>query len=95
MLMTPAAAEIAEEYLADWRRVARYSELALMAENDDKDWDNVIGRDGEEYKVLLYVLPDTGGGLRMIVAVNHRRRGSSAPATTRESVMRPDGTFTK
>lgn len=40
------AIEIAEEYMARWRRVAVYSELAVMEENGDKDWENVVGRDG-------------------------------------------------
>ncbi|MGW4412020.1 hypothetical protein ACWEJ6_49010 [Nonomuraea sp. NPDC004702] len=87
------AAEIAEEYLARWRCVAVFSELALMEENGDKDWENVIGRDGEEYKVLLYVLPDSDGCLRMVVAVNDRSFRSSTAPMTRDEIMRPDGTY--
>ncbi|MGP3964308.1 hypothetical protein ACTWPT_50945 [Nonomuraea sp. 3N208] len=87
------AAEIAEEYLARWRRVVVFSELSLMEENGDKDWENVIGRDGEEYKVLTYVLPDADGCLRMVVAVSDRSIRSSVAPVTRDEIMRPDGTY--
>ncbi len=59
------AAGIAEEYLDWWRRVARYDELAVMEENGDKDWENVTGEDGQEYKVLSYVLPHGDEMLRI------------------------------
>ncbi|MEU8267702.1 hypothetical protein AB0B89_11080 [Sphaerisporangium sp. NPDC049002] len=89
------AAGIAEEYLDRWRRVARYDELAVMEENDDKDWENVIGEDGQEYKILAYVLPHGGGTLRMVISVNHRRKDhAAADPLLREAVMRSDGTVT-
>ncbi|NRQ31474.1 hypothetical protein HII36_06415 [Nonomuraea sp. NN258] len=87
------AVEIAENYLARWRRVAVFSELALMEENGDKDWENVIERDGEEYKALFYVLPDSDGCLRMVVAVNDRSFRSSVAPVTRDEIMRPDGSY--
>ncbi len=82
------AAEIAEDYLTRWRRVAIYSELALMEENGDKDWENVVGKDGQEYKVLFYVLPEAEGALRMVVAVNDRRPRSAIAPVTRDEVLR-------
>ncbi|MER7128619.1 hypothetical protein [Streptosporangium saharense] len=87
------AAEIAEEYIARWCRVAAYEELALMEENGDRDWENVVGRDGEEYKVLLYVLPEAANCLRMVVAVNDRSLRSAIAPLTRDTIMRPDGTY--
>ncbi|MEU4404140.1 DUF6188 family protein [Streptosporangium sp. NPDC023963] len=91
-----AAAGIAEEYLDRWRRVARYDELAVMEENGDKDWENVTGEDGQEYKVLSYVLPHGDETLRMVISVNHRRKNDHAAADPliREAVMRSDGTVT-
>ncbi|OUC95133.1 DUF6188 family protein [Streptosporangium minutum] len=87
------AAGIAEEYLDRWRRVARYGELAVMEKNGDKDWENVTGEDGQEYKVLAYVLPHGDETLRMVISVNHRRRDHAAPdPLIREAVMRSDGT---
>ncbi|MEU3163784.1 DUF6188 family protein [Streptosporangium sp. NPDC006930] len=90
------AAGIAEEYLDRWRRVARYDELAVMEENGDKDWENVTGEDGQEYKVLSYVLPHGDETLRMVISVNHRRKGDheAADPLIREAVMRSDGTVT-
>lgn len=87
------ATEIAEEYLTRWRRVAIYAELAVMEENGDKDWESVVGRDGNEYKVLTYVLPDADECLRMIVAVSDRRLRSTVAPLTRDEVIRPDGTY--
>ncbi|MFI6816955.1 hypothetical protein ACIBG7_31465 [Nonomuraea sp. NPDC050328] len=87
------ATEIAEEYLARRRRIADYSELAVMEENGDKDWENVVGPDGEQYKVLFYVLPAADDCLRLVVAVNGRAAGSSVAPLTREEIMRPDGSF--
>ncbi|GAA3700017.1 hypothetical protein GCM10022224_077430 [Nonomuraea antimicrobica] len=87
------AAEIAEEYLARWRRVAIYAELALMEENGDKDWENIVGRDGNEYKILTYVVRDADEGLRMIVAVSDRRRRSTDAPFTRDQIIRSDGTY--
>ncbi|MFD0883121.1 hypothetical protein ACFQ08_00880 [Streptosporangium algeriense] len=87
------AAKIAEEYLASWRRGARYAELAVMEENGDKDWANVVGEDGREYEVLWYVLPDGQGALRMVVAVNDRGLRSSISPLTRDEIMRSDGTY--
>ncbi|MEV4094329.1 hypothetical protein [Streptosporangium saharense] len=87
------AAEIAEECIARWSRVAVYEELALMEENGDKDRENVVGRDGEEYMVLTYVLPDAADCLRMVVAVNDRRLRSAVAPLTRDTIMRPDGTY--
>ncbi|GAA3126158.1 DUF6188 family protein [Streptosporangium carneum] len=90
-----AAARIAEEQLDRWRRVARYDELAVMKENGDKDWKNVTGEDGQEYKVLAYVLPYGDETLRMVVSVNHLRRDhAAADPLIREAVMRSDGTVT-
>ncbi|MFF3440815.1 DUF6188 family protein [Streptosporangium sp. NPDC002721] len=90
------AAGIAEEYLDRWRRVARYDELAGMEENGDKDWENVTGEDGQEYKVLSYVLPHGDETLRMVISVNHRRKDDHAAADPliREAIMRSDGTVT-
>ncbi|MEU3167273.1 DUF6188 family protein [Streptosporangium sp. NPDC006930] len=89
------AAGIAEEYLDRWRRVARYDELAVMEENDDKEWENVVGEDGQEYKVLAYVLPHGDGTLRMVISVNRRRKDrAAADPLIREAVMRSDGTVT-
>ncbi|MFC3979527.1 DUF6188 family protein [Streptosporangium jomthongense] len=89
------AAGIAEEYLDRWRRVARYDELAVMEENGDKDWENVTGEDGQEYKVLAYVLPHGDGTLRMVISVNLRRMDhAAADPLTREAVMRSDGAVT-
>lgn len=90
---TQVAAEIAEEYLARWCRIAAYEELAVMEEDGDKDWENAIGRDGEEYKVLMYVLPDAADCLRMVVAVNDRRLRSAVTPLTRDVIMRPDGAY--
>ncbi|MEU8377730.1 DUF6188 family protein [Streptosporangium sp. NPDC048865] len=90
-----AAAGIAEERLDRWRRVARYDELAVMEENGDKDWENVTGEDGQEYKVLAYVLPHGDETLRMVISVNHRRRDhAAADPLIREAIMRSDGTVT-
>ncbi|WP_157594359.1 hypothetical protein [Streptosporangium amethystogenes] len=86
------AAEIAEEYLARRRCLVAYAELAVMEENDDKDRENVVGRDGEKYKVLTYVLPDAGHCLRMVVAVNDRSLHSAVIPLTCDAIMRPDGT---
>jgi hypothetical protein len=87
------AAEIAEERLDRWRHVARYDELALMEENDDKDWDHVTGKDDREYKVLWYVLPHGEETLRMVISVNHRRTDHAvAHPLTREAIIRSDGT---
>ncbi|MEV7969763.1 hypothetical protein AB0O34_27855 [Sphaerisporangium sp. NPDC088356] len=87
------AAKIAEEYLSRWRRIAIYDELAVMEENGDKDWANITGEDGREYKVLAYVLPEADRALRLVIAVNDRvPRGAIAPAT-RTVVMRPGGTY--
>jgi hypothetical protein len=89
------AARIAEEYLDRWRRVACYDELAVMEENGDKDWEHVTGEDGQEYKVLAYVLPHGDETLRMVASVNHRRRDHvAADPVIREAVMRSDGTVT-
>ncbi|MGJ6966261.1 DUF6188 family protein [Streptosporangium sp. G11] len=89
------AAGIAEEYLDRWRRVARYDELAVMEENGDKDWENVTGEDGQEYKVLAYVLPHGDETLRMVISVNLRRKNhAAADPLIREAVMRSDGTVT-
>ncbi|WP_329091388.1 DUF6188 family protein [Streptosporangium sp. NBC_01469] len=89
------AAGIAEEYLDRWRRVARYDELAVMEENGDKDWENVTGEDGQEYKLLAYVLPHGDETLRMVISVNHRRRDhAAADPLIREAVMRSDGIVT-
>ncbi|WP_405151260.1 hypothetical protein OG589_20140 [Sphaerisporangium sp. NBC_01403] len=87
------AGGIAEEYLARWRRVALYDELALMEQNGDKDYENVIGEDGQEYKVLFYALPGADGALRMVVAVNHRRLRSAVAPLTREAIIRSDGSY--
>ncbi|WP_449066017.1 DUF6188 family protein [Planomonospora algeriensis] len=66
-----------------------------MEENDDKDWEHVTGEDGQEYKVLAYVLPHGDGTLRMVVSVNHRRRDqAAADPVIREAVMRSDGIVT-
>jgi hypothetical protein len=74
------AAKIAEKYLSRWCHVAIYAELAVMEENGDKDWMNVTGEDGSEYKVLSYVLPDADRSLRMVIAVNDRvPRATIAP----------------
>ncbi|MEU4540269.1 DUF6188 family protein [Streptosporangium sp. NPDC023825] len=88
------AAGIAEEYLDRWRRVARYDELAVMEENGDKDWESVVGEDGQEYKVLTYVLPHGDETLRMVISVNHRRMDHAAEPLIREAVVRSDGTVT-
>ncbi|MER6578025.1 hypothetical protein [Nonomuraea sp. NPDC001023] len=88
------AAEIAEEYLSRWRRVAVHDELALMEENDDKDWVNVTGKDGSSYKILFYVLPEADRALRLVVAVNDRVPRPNVAPVTRTAVMRPDGTYT-
>ncbi|MET8008205.1 hypothetical protein [Nonomuraea glycinis] len=90
---TQVAAEIAEEYLARWRRLAVYSELAVMEENGDKDWENIVGRNGEEHKVLMYVLPEADDCLRMVVAVNDTRLRSAVTPLTRDAIMRPDGAY--
>ncbi|MEV4181394.1 DUF6188 family protein [Streptosporangium canum] len=89
------AAGIAEEYLDRWRHVARYDELAVMEENGDKDWENVTGEDGQEYKVFAYVLPHGDETLRMVISVNHRGEDhAAADPLIREAVMRSDGTVT-
>ncbi|MFI6602840.1 hypothetical protein ACIBHX_41875 [Nonomuraea sp. NPDC050536] len=88
-----AAAELAEEYLSRWRRVAIYDELAVMEENGDKDWANVIGEDGSGYRVLAYVLPEADRTLRLVVAVNDRAPSETISPVTRTAVMRPDGTY--
>jgi hypothetical protein len=64
-----------------------------MEENGDKDWENVIGRDGEEYKVLAYVLADGDDSLRLVIAVNDRYLRSSSTPLTRGEIMRRDGSF--
>ncbi|GAA0952707.1 hypothetical protein [Nonomuraea longicatena] len=87
------AAEIADEYLTRWRRLALYAELAVMEENEDKDWENVVGRDGNEYEVLNYVLRDAGERLRMVVAVSGRRRRATTVTLTSELIIRSDGTY--
>ncbi|WP_344744083.1 DUF6188 family protein, partial [Streptosporangium vulgare] len=70
-------------------------ELVVMEENDDKDWENVTGQDGQEYKVLSYVLPYGDETLRMVISVNHRREDhAAADPLIREAVMRSDGTVT-
>ncbi|MFI7627376.1 hypothetical protein [Microbispora rosea] len=86
-------AGIAEEYVARWQRVTHYDELALMEQNGDKDYENAIGEDDQEYKVLFYVLPGADGALQMVVAVNHRRLRSAVASLTREAIIRSDGTY--
>lgn len=87
------AAEIAEEYLSRWRRVAVYDELVVMEENGDKDWANVTGEDGTVYKILAYVLPEADRALRLVIAVNDRVPRATGAPVTRTAVMRPDGTY--
>ncbi|MBG0813808.1 hypothetical protein [Planomonospora sp. ID82291] len=83
------AAGIVEEHLGQWRRVARYDELAVMEENGDKDWEHVLGEDGREYEVLAHAFPPGNETLRMVISVDHCRRDHrAADPLIREAVMR-------
>nr|WP_062338010.1 hypothetical protein [Herbidospora sakaeratensis] len=86
------AAEIAEEYLSRWRRVAVYDELAVMEENGDKDWANVTGEDGSGAEALADVLPMADRAVQLVIAVNDRVPRANIAPVTRTAVMRPDGT---
>ncbi|SIM82482.1 hypothetical protein SAMN04489832_2320 [Micromonospora cremea] len=83
------AARMAEERLAEWRRLS-YGEWRVMLE--DKELRQVVGEDGKRYSVACYALDDGDGRVRMVVAVDDGGWSAFVPLV-RHEIMNPDGTF--
>ncbi|RQX13815.1 hypothetical protein DDE19_24960 [Micromonospora ureilytica] len=83
------AARLAEERLAEWRRLS-YGEWRVMLE--DRELRQVVGEDGKRYSVACHGLDDGEGRVRMVVAVDDGGWSAFVPLV-RVEIMNPDGTF--
>ncbi|SIN36718.1 hypothetical protein SAMN04489832_6025 [Micromonospora cremea] len=83
------AARMAEERLAEWRRLS-YGEWRVMLE--DRELRQVVGEDGKRYSVACHGLDDGEGRVRMVVAVDDGGWPAFVPQV-RVEIMNPDGTF--
>ncbi|WP_433132656.1 hypothetical protein ACQPWW_13760 [Micromonospora sp. CA-240977] len=83
------AARLAEERLAEWRRL-NYGDWRVMLE--DKELRQVVDEDGKRYSVTCYALDDGDGRVRMVVAVDGAGWSAFVPLVRHET-MNPDGTL--
>lgn len=84
-----AAAKLAEQRLAEWRRLG-YDQWHRML--DTKEHRQVIAEDGKRYTVVSYGIDDGDGRIRLCVAVDDGGWSAFVPPT-RDEIMRPDGSF--
>jgi len=83
------ASRLAEERLAEWRRLA-YAQWRLML--DDSESRQVAGEDGKRYSVVSSAVDDGEERIRMLVAVDDGGWSALSPLC-RDEIMRPDGSL--
>ncbi|BCB76892.1 hypothetical protein GCM10022251_48550 [Phytohabitans flavus] len=83
------AARLAEERLAEWRRLD-YARWRLML--DDSELRQVAGEDGKRYSVVSFAVDDGDGRVRMVVAIDDGGWSAFSPLC-RDEIMRPDGSL--